>query len=482
MRTILSKEGYLLKKDKFKKIELENIRKDLTVQPFNSFNGVKKDPIQYKVYQEDDNYISIPKFYGLEKFGKPDIDNETNGIVIDIKFNGKPRPIQEPIIDTTIHHIDTTGGGLICAGCGVGKTIMALYIACHYKVKTLIIVHKTFLMNQWIERIKEFTNCNKIGIIKQDKCEVVDNDIVIGMVQSIAKDKYDDVVFKDFGLVIFDEAHRAPSEYFSKALPIIACKKSLALSATPKRADKMEKILYWYFGTIAYKAPPNKNDKVMVNLYNYNLTSSKFKESRISYSGEVNRPRTINNIVKLKKRNKFIINIIEELMAEEGRQILILSDRIEHLDILKETIDNKLGFSCEYYVGGMSQKKLDESSKASIILGSYGMASEGLDIPSLNTLIMATPRREVEQSVGRIIRKVGAIQPIIVDIVDMLPSLERQGIHRRKLYKKLDYQVKIFDVEDNNITTIYDMNECKNIHMVNNTFEETLCDEIDFID
>ena len=83
---------------------------------------------------------------------------------------------------------------------------MALYIACKFKVKTLIIVHKTFLLNQWMERIKQFTNA-KVGIIQQNKIEVEGKDFVVGMLQSIAKDKYDYDVFMDFGLLIFDEAH-----------------------------------------------------------------------------------------------------------------------------------------------------------------------------------------------------------------------------------------------------------------------------------
>ena len=86
-----------------------------------------------------------------------------------------------------------------------------------------------------------------IGIIQQKKVDT-DKDIVIGMLQSISKDKYNSSIFKQFGLVIFDEAHHAPSQYFSKALPIISCKKTLALTATPKRADRLEKVLFWYYG------------------------------------------------------------------------------------------------------------------------------------------------------------------------------------------------------------------------------------------
>ena len=149
---------------------------------------------------------------------------------------------------------------------------------------------------------------------------------------------------------------------------------------------------------------------------------------------------------------------------------------------LKERIDKLEKYTCDFYIGGKSQKQLDEASKAQILLGSYGMASEGLDIPSLNTLIMTTPRREVEQSIGRIIRKVGDIQPIIVDIVDMLPSLSRQGTHRRKLYKKLKYNIKLFEVENNTIISENDINN-KNFKDVSNYQNPTVSNsDVGFID
>ncbi len=466
MSKLLTQEGYLLKKNKFKKNILIDVRKELTVEPYMAFKIHNSKQNRFPVFTEDDDYISVPKFYGLKRFGKPDENHETNGQTVKFKFKGKPRPNQKHIIDTTIKHMEENDGGLISVGCGVGKTFMGLYIASHFKVKTLIIVHKTFLLNQWKERIAEFTNAN-VGIIQQNKVDIEDKQFVVGMLQSIAKDKYDYDIFSDFGLIIFDEAHHAPSEYFSKALPIISCKKSLALSATPKRSDKMEKILFWYLGDIAYQAPPNENTNVSVKIYNYDLDHKKFAEARLPFTGEVNRPRTINRIVGLKKRNKFILTILKEILEEDGRKVLILSDRIEHLKELKEKID-ELQVSCDFYIGGKSQKQLEEASKAQILLGSYGMASEGLDIPTLNTLIMTTPRREVEQSVGRIIRKKGKNQPLIIDIVDMLPSLSRQGNHRRKLYKKLKYNVKLYEVENNNIMSETDLTNNKNFKDINN--------------
>ena len=219
----------------------------------------------------------------------------------------------------------------------------------------------------------------------------------------------------------------------------------------------------------------------MVNIYNYDLTHKKFAEARLPYGGQVNRPRTLNRIVKLIKRNKFIITVLMELLKEKGRKILILSDRIEHLKSLKVLIDKYEQYTCDFYIGGKKQKDLEEASKAQILLGSYGMASEGLDIPSLNTLIMATPRSEVEQSIGRIIRKShNNIQPVIIDIVDMLPSFVRQGLYRRRLYKKLKYQIKIIDVENNKIISENNLSDKKfcDLNKIN-TIDNA---DVDFID
>jgi superfamily II DNA or RNA helicase len=331
------------------------------------------------------------------------------------------------------------------------NTVLALYVACKLKVKTLVIVHKTFLLNQWKARTEEFTTA-KIGIIQRDKVEVEGNDIVLGMLQSIAKNKYDYDIFNQFGLVIFDEAHHAPSKYFSQALPIISCRKTLALSATPKRADRLEKVLFWYFGDIIYKSKSETMDQVLVKIYNYNITHKDFREFKCSYGQEVNRPKTISKLIEIKKRNEFIITILKELLIEPDRKIIILSDRLEHLNILKKNLDNLEITITSLYIGGLKQKILDEAEKAQVIFATYSMAAEALDIPTLNTLVMVTPRKEIEQAVGRITRKKDhLVQPIIIDIVDKIDCFYSQSVSRMKFYNLKDFTIKISDVLENDI-------------------------------
>jgi len=472
-KNILSKEGYIIHKKSNTNI-IDKIKEELTVLPYLPFNKNIK-PESFTVFLENEKYLCIPKYYGITKFGYPNKNKELLGEKADIIFNGKLRNNQLDIANIIFNKMETNDGGLLSLGCGQGKTVISLYIASLFRVKTLVIVHKSFLLNQWIQRAKEFTNAN-IGIIQQNKIDISGKEIVIGMLQSISKDKYDSDIFRDFGLVIFDEAHHAPSKYFSKALPIIACKKTLALSATPNRADKLEKVLYWYFGDILYKSPSEIINNVFVKIIKYNITHPNFKEYKQNYGLDINRPKTINKLIEIDKRNIFIINTMKEILEEDHRKILILSDRIEHLNLLKKLLDSQMEVTTSFYIGGLKQKILDESEKAQVIFASYSMAAEALDIPELNTLIMVTPRKEVEQAVGRITRKKDhLVQPLIIDLVDQLPSFARQSLYRRKFYNKKGFTVKLIEVEENEI--INESNE------LNEEFNDELNEDNDlFID
>lgn len=449
MITKLKKNGYYIKKKSIQKNIIDNIIKDMTVDGATYYEKKLNINKKFKIYNENEKYIIVPKFYGITKFGIPKKNKEKKGKKNDIQFIGKLKEQQKPVIDITLKHMKEKNGGVLCLGCGFGKTVLALYIATILKVKTLVIVHKTFLLNQWVERIKEFTNAS-IGIIQQNKIDT-DKDIVIGMLQSISKKKYDKKIFKDFGLVIFDEAHHAPSQYFSKALPIITCYKTLALTATPKRIDGLEKILYWYFGNIIYSGEKIKNTNVNVNILNYELDNKNYKEYRLSTTGEINRSKTITKITEIKERNDFIINIIINININKKRKLLILSDRIIHLKVIAYSLE-LLKLDYGFYIGGMKQEKLDVSATKEIILATYSMASEALDIPSLNALFMITPRSNVEQSIGRILRKTEYnIEPIIIDIVDCLPSFKRQSLIRKRLYHKMKFNIKEIYYNNNKI-------------------------------
>ena len=156
-------------------------------------------------------------------------------------------------------------------------------------------------------------------------------------------------------------------------------------------------------------------------------------------------PRMINNICSFEPRFHFINSLLQDL-HKEGRKILILSDRREYLNNTMNWINEHICPS-GLYVGGMKPYELRESQEKDIILGTFSMASEGMDIPKLNTIILASPKSDVVQSVGRIMREKAdkrEFHPLIIDIRDSHPNLkvfEKQSDKRITFYKKQNYDI-----------------------------------------
>ena len=233
IKGVLTNDNFCIRKSKYDEKTIIDIKKHFTLTTEEDIFNTEVSKIQ--VYQEDDDYLIIPKFMANKKIKVGDDDEENkdktvykfkcsntfyNPKEINITFNKTLRKTQQDCIDHVLNTFKVENeplGGILKCSCGSGKTIMAIYLACILKVKTLIIVHQEFLMDQWMERIKAFTDA-KVGIIRQKKMEL-DNDIVIGMLHTICGREYEDE-FSDFGLVIYDEVHHLGSSFFSKVLLI----------------------------------------------------------------------------------------------------------------------------------------------------------------------------------------------------------------------------------------------------------------------
>jgi superfamily II DNA or RNA helicase len=197
----------------------------------------------------------------------------------------------------------------------------------------------------------------------------------------------------------------------------------------------------------------NEKNIVYVQRYLLNSNDEQYNKEEINFKGMAQIPTMINNIASYSKRTKLIMDfVIKEIKLDDNRQILILSDRKQHLeDMYNLAIEGGIE-SVGYYVGGMKKEKLKTNESCKILLGTYPMANEGLDIPSLNGLVLSTPKSDIIQSVGRISRvKHDNIQPIILDIVDLFSIFESQSNKRLAVYKKKKYQVKdiIYDLDKN---------------------------------
>ena len=241
----LKYKGYYIKKSELSEIELNKIKKDLKVKPKLIEFGNNDNDLSFKLYRTTKKYMIVPKYYGIENFGNIGFKIEPEKA--DIKFNGELRDYQVPIVDKILKHMDEKGGGLLSVPCGRGKTSMGIYIAHKKGLKTLVITHKKFLAAQWKNQIKRFTGLDA-GTIAGKTIDIENKEFVVGLIQSISMKDYDDEVFNQFGLVIYDEAHHCASKVFSQALMKTCCKYTLALSATPYRTDGLIKVMHWFLG------------------------------------------------------------------------------------------------------------------------------------------------------------------------------------------------------------------------------------------
>jgi len=439
MITSLSKNGYKIKKCELSPRSLKEIKDELNVKPFTYNRGQNNDS-RFQVFLESPKKLYIPRFYGLKKFGEPGELKMEEGTNIDIKFNGSLRPEQLPIEEVYLKNAYGKGGGIISLKCGGGKTVLALHIVMTLKKKTIVIVHKDFLMTQWRDRILEFLPDAKIGKIQQDTIDIEDKDIVLAMVHSLSMKEYPEGTFESFGLAIFDECHHLGAEVFSKSMQKVSSKYMLGLSATPKRKDGLSKVFEWYIGDIVYKDEKKNEDYAEVQLIECNFNDPIYSKEEVNFRKEPCMPKMINNICEYLPRTELIIDQIKKYHGQ-GRYILILSDRREHLNIMYKSLE---GYSRGFYVGGMKPDELRESQEQDILLATFSMASEGMDIPKLNTVILESTKSDVEQSVGRIFRQkvdVRAYHPLIVDIQDTFSMFKKQSLKRVTFYHKSNFTI-----------------------------------------
>lgn len=461
----ITRIGYIIDKNSIDDTTLTRVKRELTVKPFKLGNfGMFAKDNSFPIYMENDKYIGIPKYYGLEKFGKPDINNlELYPYpTFNMKYIGKLRPHQEIIVKKVFNGFEQHRGGLLIAGCGSGKTNMAIYIACKYKLKTLFIVHKGFLKNQIINRIISTTNIKQVGII-QRKIIDTDHPFVVGMVQSLSKIKYDDAIFKDFGMIIIDEVHHMAARNYSKVYRKMSARYMLGISAERKRNDGMYKIINWYMGPILHAEEQKPNEMVVVKKFHYK-TSNKERSKLIynKFTGEPDRSTMITNLVYIKHRNRFIIKLIEELF-DQGKNILCLTGRIKQVELLYKLLNmnDYLKGNVGKYLGKMEEERLAISATKQIILGTYNMAEEGLDIENLNVVILCTPKSAIKQSVGRILRKeIYEEHPIVIDIIDNDNAIQtKQSKSRDQYYYKQQYHIQEFYVADYKLDDWHDWDD-----------------------
>lgn len=431
---MLTRSGYEVDKSTLQNELLIGMRKELTVSPMvERPHPFAPPPPKFRLYQETMRRMCVPRYYAELKGFPRGSSERLAPEARTMRFSGtlKDATRQNEAATACEKAFSEHGGGILSLPTGFGKTTVALNLACRLGLKTLVVAHKEFLADQWIERIQQFVPGAKIGRIQADVCDVEDKDFVVGMLQSLSMKDYPPEVFAGMGLLIIDEVHHVSAPVFSRCLLKACCPYMLGLSATPHRKDGLFKVIEWCIGPLCFSVQRENQKQVVIETLTYRC--DRYKQPLPSMRGmAINMAKVINDMCADPERNKIIVDRVRECLGA-GRQVIVLSDRRGHCEHLTQTLGNSVA---GLYIGGSSQETLKKAETKDVILATYSLANEGLDIPKLDTLILATPKSDVVQSVGRILRENHTEQkkpPLVVDIIDDHGVFYAQ-YNKRKLY------------------------------------------------
>lgn len=490
-KRVLTHLGYAVRKDSLTPPQIEKIRKELTVAPKQAGRFTAQGE-SFTTFLESSSRFYLPRVWAKEEFGEAEQSILVDGTPIrdDLKFIGKPYDYQTDIIN---HFVQVGANGLICVPCGRGKTFMAISVAARLGRKFMVIVDKEFLLQQWSGELQALMPGIRIGVIQENKKQIdlmdrpkpltipelkaelkarglpvggnkdelltrlravapeppqLAYDCCIAMIQTLVQRDFSETDFRSFGLCIFDECHHLGAAHFSRALHKVQTKYMLGLSATPTRDDGLTKVFEWFIGKPVYWEKVREADPdVIVRKVAFDSDDPAYSKEPTDFRGEIMLPTLLTQILDYEPRNEKIDEIMAELVACPDRRILVLSDRKTHLERIEAGIRrlNK-GTTIGYYIGGMKEEVREEGARtAQVLLGTYAMASEAMNIKTLNTMVMASPRKKIEQSTGRILRVQKAdrkVKPLIIDIVDSHGVYQGQWNKRRIYYKKCAYKME----------------------------------------
>lgn len=433
--------------------EINKIKYDLTVEEYDFDNNLS---IKH-FFKESEDLLFVPKFYKNENIEFNIIKNLcSEGEDINIEWNKdfELREDKQSIIDIIKNH----NNGLIKLPTGFGKTILSIHYISLMKKKTLIIVDREVLLDQWKKSILNSTNLKEedIGIIKGDKMQF-DKPVIIAMVQTLVS-KYknsNEVMIKKFkesniGISIIDEVHSIVGPIStSEIIYMLFSKTTFGLSATPYRNSKKENIIMNYcIGDLLVDKVNEIIPLVKTITFTNNLPNKTY--NYMSFGGKFNYMKYTKQIyLHDEKFVHMVLDIITETISKSIHKILVPISIIDAIDKIIHTIDtnDKYINLRDKYIKLTSSTKNNFDDSKQIIFATSGLISKGYDNPSIETLLLTIPigsnKVFLTQLVGRILRsKKDKNNMMIIDMVDEKYYETRSAYNSRlKNYKLFGYQI-----------------------------------------
>jgi len=391
--TYLGQKGYTIKKENMEVSDQIELRQDLMVKPFVPKTSMVQ-PEPFPIYRESKKKFYIPRFYGIDTYGVPEATNLSEGEDIDIEFNGELRDIQKPIANAYLKHAKKKGSGLLELYTGLGKTVLGLWCLAALKKKTLIIVHKEFLLRQWIERIEQFLPNARVGRIQASVIDVEDKDIVIGMLQSLSMKDYEQSLFNQFGFTIIDECFPYDQHIHTE-------------NGLIRIGSLYEKWL---------------NKEELPKILSFNRKTKQFEYKKMTYSWRKER----EDLIKIKLSKK-VINCTPEhkILTTKG---YVEANKLNEGDLIISKYDKN-------HIDNIISKGLNED-QLQVIYGSY-LGDGNIGITKKNRYRLRIIHCEKQKEYCRWKAKMFEIKEV--------KYIEKNGYSQKPAYS---FQTKIFDLED----------------------------------
>ena len=404
----------------------EKMSIDLSIKMEVGKYGSFGKPQYFDAYEIDGDEVSIPFAYAINvmKFPKPKSEDYEN--ISNPAFSGTLREPQKIVKEEAIKNLNKYGACLISCYPGFGKTLTSIYISSKIKMKTVIIVNKITLMEQWENAITKLCPNAKVNIVKPTKPFPVDSEFII--INAINVSKLRETDLKKFGTLIIDESHLIMSKVLSQCTFKLHPKYVIGLSATPYRPDGLNSLMDLYF----------TEHKIVRKMWCphivYKVNTGFTPPVEYAANGKVDWGKILEAQCINEPRNNMIINII---LKHPDRNFIVISKRTEQSKYIHDKL-KELGESVTILVGSGTEY----DKEARVLVGNIQKVGVGFDHPKINALILASDVEEYFiQYLGRTMRvdekDPNFIKPIVFDLVDINAILKRHFATRRATYMEV---------------------------------------------
>lgn len=403
----------------------KTIHADLTLEIKDTYSGTQTSfDVIYEL--SDESQVRLPFAYGSFVERKPTTEIHT----FKASFQGTLREHQVPVKTEVIQSLNKYHSFILSAYTGFGKTITSVYIISTIGYKTLIIINRKVLINQWIESVNKYCPNLKVLYLEPKKVnqeKIAEADILI--VNAINIPKFDQTVFAKIGFVVVDEIHLITSKVLYKGLFCIQPRFLLGLSATPYRYDSYDKVIEFFFGTHRKFIPMQRTDMKV-----YTLKTDFSPEVKKLWNGKMDWNHTLQSIANDATQNELIVELVKK---HPTRVIFIPLKRISQAEYLTARLkEEKENVSC--YI----KNATTYDANARVFIGIINKVGVGFDHPTLDMMILAADIVDYFiQLLGRIGRS-SAVSPIVFDIVHNNGVLKKHYLERESVYRDVSATIE----------------------------------------